>query len=278
MKSRKPIIDKPEHITLKYKKSRINCLKVGTGKELLVAFHGYGDRASLFAQMVKRMPERFTLYAIDLPIHGKSEWKGKRIEGDVYVWMIRQVLELEKAVYCSLMGFSYGGRIVLYLTEKVPYLVKNIYLIGPDGIVVSGLYRAVQKVPEILKRLSFKILINGQTARFTKSLYKRGWINHHNYRFSEVNFATRKKRRRLLVYWMSLRNVDPNWDKVRKKIVKHKIQMKIFLGTHDEIIPSRAGRMISDEVTDAEVVFLNANHKQLNRVFFQRAEQLLASK
>lgn len=278
MKSREPIISKPKQVSFKYEKSIINCLKVGNGDELLVAFHGYGDRASLFAQMVKRMPERFTLYAVDLPIHGKSEWKGKRIEGELYIWIIRQVLEVEKAIYCSLMGFSFGGRIALYLTEQVPYLVKNIYLIGPDGIVASGLYRAVQQVPEILKRLSFKLLINGQTTRLTKSLYKRGWINHHSYRFTEINFASRKKRRRLLVYWMSLRNVNPDWDKVRKKIVEHKIQMKIFLGTHDEVIPSRAGRMISDEVTDAEVVFLNANHKQLNKVFFHRAEQLLARK
>lgn len=273
-KSRKTIT-KPEHISLKYKKSIINCLKVGKGKELLVAFHGYGDRASLFVQMVKRMPERFTLYAVDLPIHGKSKWKGKRIDGRDFVWILREILKKENEVFCSLMGFSLGARIVLYLTEKVPHLVQHIYLIGPDGIMSSGLYRTVQKIPDSFKRVTFNLLVNKQTARLAKSLHKRGWINHHNYRFSEVNFATRQKRRRLLIYWLSLKHVSPDWNKVRKKIVEHKIKMRLYLGTHDELIPSKAGRLITDDVENAEVFFLNANHRQLNRIFFKRSETLL---
>lgn len=264
-----------ENIILSYKKSQINCVKAGTGKELLVAFHGYGERSSLFLPLARKLPDRFTLYAIDLPIHGQSRWRGKKIIGEDFIWIVREILKKEDAVRCSLMGFSLGGRIALYLVEKVPHLVNHIYLIAPDGIVSSGIYRSIQRVPDTIKRLTFRFLVNSWSARLAKRLYLRGWLNHHNYRFSEVHFATRQKRRRLLIYWMALNDFDPNWKLVREIIKKHQIKMRVFLGTHDEVIPTAAGRVLTEGVDDAEVVFINSNHKQINRAFFKRVDEFL---
>ncbi len=250
---------------------------MGKGKEVLVAFHGYGERSSLFVPIARKIPNRFTVYSVDLPMHGKSGWKGKKIDGQLFSWIIREILKREEQLFCSLMGFSYGGRLALYLTEKVPHLIQNVYLIGPDGIMASGLYRLVQKVPDPLKRMTFRFLVNAQMVRLARSFYKRGWINHHNFRFSEVNFASRQKRRRLLIYWMSMNQVDPKLERVKEKLCEHQISMRVFLGTHDEIIPSRAGRILTDDVGHVEVTFLNANHKKLNKVFFNRIEELLGN-
>ncbi len=264
-----------EHIQLNVNSSKIHCIKAGRGKELLLAFHGYGERCSMFLPVANKLPERYTLYAIDLPIHGESEWKGKKIKGEIFVDIVQQILKKEKANRCSLMGFSLGGRIALYLTEKIPYLIHNIYLIAPDGIVTSSIYRNVQRVPDICKRVSFKLLVNKYSLKLAKRLHKRGWLNHHNYRFTEVHFATAKKRRRLLIYWMALDGFDPNWKKTQKLIKEHQIKMKIFLGTHDEVIPSSAGRILTEGLDNAEIVFLNSNHRMMNRVFFKRVENLL---
>ncbi len=264
-----------EHINLAYGKSNIHCLKTGNGKELLVAFHGYGERCSMFLPVVRKMPERFTLYAVDLPLHGESHWKGKKIKGRDFIWILREIIKRENAVYCSVMGFSLGGRVALYLTEKIPHLIQNVYLIAPDGILSSGLYRTIQKIPDLVKRTSFRVLVNKHTAKLAKRLFNRGWLNHHNYRFSEVHFASAKKRRRLWIYWMALDDFEPEWKKTREVIIQNKIKMKIFLGTHDEVIPSKAGRILTDGVDNAEVVFISSNHRQMNRVFFKRVDELL---
>ncbi len=264
-----------EDVFFRYGKSNIHAFKAGTGKEILVAFHGYGERSSMFLKVAKKLPERFTLYAVDLPIHGGSTWRGKKILGKDFIWILREILKKEDAVRCSLMGFSLGGRIALYLTEKVPHLVNHVYLIAPDGIVSSGWYRSIQKIPDWMKRGAFKLLVNKSTGKLAKRLYKRGWLNHHNFRFSEVHFSTREKRRRLLIYWMALGRFAPEWKKTREIIKQNKIKMKIFLGTHDEVIPTTAGRILTDGLDNAEVVFISANHRQMHRVFFKRVEQLL---
>jgi pimeloyl-ACP methyl ester carboxylesterase len=269
------IKDTAEHISLPYGKSTFHCLKMGTGDELLLAFHGYGERCSLFRPLIRDMPERFTLYAVDLPMHGQTWWRGKRVRGEAFTWLIRKILKREDAVSCSLMGFSFGGRLALYLTEQVPHLVGNLYLIAPDGIAASGIYSYVQRVPYLVKRLTFRFLVNGPMARLATKLYSRGWLSHHNHRFVEVHFSNFRRRRRLLVYWLSLDGVTPDWEKVRMTIREHGLKVKLFLATRDEIIPSKAGKLLTEGVDSAEIIFLNANHNQVRKVFFKRASQFI---
>ncbi len=264
-----------DYIELEYGNSKIRCYKSGKGEEHLIAFHGYGERSSMFLSLSNKIPDRFTLYAVDLPLHGSSSWREKKIRGVDFIFILEQLMKSEGLEKCSLMGFSLGGRIALYLTEKIPYLIENIYLIAPDGILSSGLYRSVQSVPDVIKFGTFRILVNKRTAKLAERLYKRGWLNHHNYRFSEVHFATAEKRKRLLIYWMALGRFDPDWKKARTVIQKHKIKMKVFLATHDEVIPSAAGRVLTQGVEHSEIIFIHSNHRQIYRAFLKKAEELL---
>ena len=58
---------------------RLHYLKIGAGAKLLVAFHGYGNDASLFTHFDKHLGAEYTLYSFDLPHHGKSECDDSRI-------------------------------------------------------------------------------------------------------------------------------------------------------------------------------------------------------
>ncbi|MBS1782953.1 MAG: hypothetical protein JSS78_07790, partial [Bacteroidetes bacterium] len=52
----------------------IHYIKIGSGKRLLLCFHGYGNNASLFIPFQKYLSNDFTILSIDLPHHGRSKW------------------------------------------------------------------------------------------------------------------------------------------------------------------------------------------------------------
>lgn len=263
----------PEHTYFQCKESRIHALRSGTGEELLVCFHGYGERAGMFAPMLRHNTARYTCYAVDLPLHGESGWKGGALDSNFFLWLLQQIMKKEGKEHCSLMGFSFGGRVGLCLLEHAPEWVRCIYLIAPDGIASSGLYRMIQRMPHKAKSSIAKLFLRPRLPRLARRLYERGWISHHNYRFAEIHFSTPQKRRRLLLYWQAMGHLQPHWDIIQHHLKKHHIPIRIFLGTQDEVVPSKAGQLLTEGIENAEVVFLPANHKKLARMFFQYWEK-----
>ena len=51
-----------------YKSSAIGWRQFGKGAEAVVCFHGYGESAGAFEFLAKYAGDRFTFYAIDLPV------------------------------------------------------------------------------------------------------------------------------------------------------------------------------------------------------------------
>ena len=58
-----------------YKSSQIAWARFGNGPEPVLCFHGYGEDAQRFASLRPATGERFTLLAIDLPFHGRTQWR-----------------------------------------------------------------------------------------------------------------------------------------------------------------------------------------------------------
>ncbi len=239
----------------------------------MLVFHGYGERAAAFVPLAKKLGDKYTVYAMDLPGHGKTVWKSRKIESEDFQGIVSAILEHEGKDAFSVLGFSYGARVCLLLAEAFPDKLKEVFLAAPDGISVSGLYRIVQVVPDLVKRFCFWFLVNKKTAKIALLLHRRGWLNHHNYRFAEMNFCQRRRRRRLFIYWMSLDNLQPDWLKARRIIAERGIKLKVILATNDEVIPTIAGRKLTEGVDGAEVFFIAGNHRQLRRAFIQRAER-----
>jgi pimeloyl-ACP methyl ester carboxylesterase len=100
--------------------STIHYRKFGDGPKLLFCFHGYGREADTFSILERRLGSLFTIVAIDIPFHGRTEWKEELIFKPKYLQQfllqIRRSLNKENIKF-SLLGFSIGGRLALYLTQ-----------------------------------------------------------------------------------------------------------------------------------------------------------------
>jgi len=66
-----------ESIYIDHPKGKVHALRFGKGPGLLIALHGFGDRARMFAVLAEALSAEYTTIAIDLPFHGQTEWREK---------------------------------------------------------------------------------------------------------------------------------------------------------------------------------------------------------
>src|ERR1017187_3055046 len=100
---------------LSFRSSRIHYSRWGTGPEIWIGIHGYGESSGSFDFLSGLVPaDHYTLIAPDLPFHGRTEWKeGLLFSADDLIDIIEGILSgLGRARgNFKLMGFSLGGRI-----------------------------------------------------------------------------------------------------------------------------------------------------------------------
>src|ERR1700683_4264497 len=106
-----------------YKSSQIHCCNAGSGKQLLLCFHGYGESAETFGFLEKYLSADFTIVAIDLPFHGKTIWKeGLTFSPADLINIVTDIIQTSPAKNSRLYvaGYSLGGRVALHLLQLIP--------------------------------------------------------------------------------------------------------------------------------------------------------------
>ncbi len=111
---------------LTYGQSRFHGICEGSGEKLLICLHGFGESALHFKCLAPALGDTYTIIALDMPLHGKTE--------DDLPALIAQLLEQHGRQRFSLMGYSMGGRLALCVIEKMAAQVDELILLAPDGL------------------------------------------------------------------------------------------------------------------------------------------------
>jgi 2-succinyl-6-hydroxy-2,4-cyclohexadiene-1-carboxylate synthase len=96
----------------------------------LVLLHGWMGSSDDYAEVIELLKSRFYCIAIDLPGHGQTEV----ISGDLsYDFVptatgIIQLLDSLKIDRCAITGYSFGGRLALYLALEFPDRFDRVIL------------------------------------------------------------------------------------------------------------------------------------------------------
>ena len=125
---------------LKYKEYNILIYENGTGEIPIVLLHGAGlDSAMLsWHEVVNLLPNRYTVYAIDLLGYGKSD-KPENMMGDMFyekhIECLESIIEQLGLGTFVLSGLSMGGAISIGYTLKNANKVKALIPIDSWGLV-----------------------------------------------------------------------------------------------------------------------------------------------
>ncbi len=108
----------------------------GTGPQILLAFHGFGQNGEYYEPFGKSLGDLYTIYSFDLFFHADSEWKerNKALSKEEWSYILQLLLNKHNIIDFAVCGYSMGGKFALASLEAYPEKINQFILIAPDGI------------------------------------------------------------------------------------------------------------------------------------------------
>ncbi len=247
--------------TLTYQNSTINYLSFGEGSHLLIAFHGFADRANLFTVLAPALGNRFTVVAFDLPYHGDTLWEKQLFTKYDLINIVEQFCLRYQAHRLSFMGFSFGGRIALSLLEHFQERLDYLFLIAPDGFDTKWMFN-METTPRFFRRFIFWILEKPAWLMKLVELLFKGRIISRFIRDFIINHVNTKERRdRIFCVWLSIDAFKVRKKKTFQLMNSGSYPVFLFFGTRDEVIPVNVGKGIVEKVPKAQLFEIEEGHR-----------------
>ena len=251
---------------IEYKSAQIHCLQWGNGKELLICFHGFGENAASFQYLATTLTEKYTVIAIDLPLHGQTVWdKEITCKPEDVLNVIYKLPGLEERSF-SLAGYSMGGRVALAVYQQIPQRVQQLILLAPDGIKVNGWYWLATQTK--MGNNLFRYCMKDPRLFFgvTGTLKSLGIINTGVYNYVQKHLQEPEMRSRLYAIWTLMRKIRPDIRAVQSLINIHQTRVVLLYGKYDHIIRFATGERFKKEI-DAfcHLHVLNCGHRMLHQ-------------
>ncbi len=230
-----------------YKNGKIHFISFGTGPRLLIALHGFADRARMFSVLEPALAATHTVYAIDLPWHGQTEWPDDHFsKKDLLAW-VDFFMKKEGRDRLELMGFSFGGRMVQALLPDLMSKLDKLYLISPDGVKTTGMSAAVRTpmfVRHFMKKATvpspawfLSIIKFGEKTRIVHRL-----ISH----FLHHNLTRPERHERTFGLWLSLNHFYIRRRRIKRILMESKLPVLLFYGEKDPMIKLKTVEKMAD--------------------------------
>lgn len=259
--------------------STIHYKLFGSGPKLLFCFHGYGREADTFSILEKRLGNIFTIVAIDIPFHGRTDWKEELIVQPKYIQQfllqIRSSLNKENIKF-TLLGFSMGGRIALYLAQTMADKVEKLILLAPDGLNFNIL-RWFGSDTWLGNKLLHHTIHHPSWALWILNKIEQLKVIHSSLA-SYLRFYIQDEEYRYILYhrYISMRKFKPSLTRLKKLIVEYKIPVRMLFGSFDKVIPFKGGNKFKEGIEEfASVKVIEAGHNLLSEVQVGKIAQLI---
>jgi len=213
----------------------------------------------------------YSFHAIDLPFHGKTDWKeGLNFSSEDLQQIIRQILAEQTGPKPILLGFSLGGRVALSFYQSGPALVEKLVLLAPDGLVVNPWYWLSTQTWLGNRLFYFTMKYPAWFFGTLNALNKTGRVNISVYKFVKSYIRDPALRLSLYQRWMALRNMKPGLKKIKSFISEHKTPVHLLYGQHDRIILSKRGERFREGIEQyCHITILPAGHQVLQEKHLQ---------
>lgn len=243
-------------------KEQLHYVQSGTGKRVLLAFHGFGETSSRFLVFNPELSAGYTILAFDLPHHGDSIWpNGVRLDADGLRQLIENVKQKFAVSVVSLMGYSIGGRVCLSIIATVPDSIEQVLLLATDGLSLNYNYLFLTRT--FAGRSFFKIMLGAPRMAHSIARALHGLRVISPTRFRLVVGATDTNAKRVQLYngWYSLSSLAVAPEKLRSVINTHAIPVVVIMGKYDKVLPPRLAHNFAKGARSVRVIVLPKGHK-----------------
>lgn len=249
---------------LSYANSRFHGISEGHGEELLICLHGFGENAESFSKVRHTLGQLFTIVALDLPLHGKTEWRENRqFTPDDLQAVIKLVLEQQSQRTFSLMGYSMGARAALCVIPAFAGQVERLYLLAPDGLKNNPWHMFATQTKIGARLFKYSTYHPGLLFKLMDLWRKLGFLNASVHRFAYGSMNTPEKRKRVYFVWTCMKQMMPDKKQCRELLRKYKVKTLLIFGKYDRVIPPVLGVKFMDGTFPCKMLVIDKGHQLL---------------
>ncbi len=269
---------------LKYGEYNMAYQVFGHGREVMLAFQGFGRDAEDFKILEPSLGAKYTIVSFDLFFHGNSDAPSSIYSNSEYKEfmpidlknIIDQYLLKHQVERFSLLAYSLGGRISFQIIEIFPDRIDKVLLFAPDGLKYGWWYNVATKTI-IGSHLSYKLIKSPCILFFFLLITNRlGLLKNSVYKFLNLQLGSPSKRKMIFDVHIFFRNIHPNISKVQGIINEKDISLHLFFGRHDAIIPPSSGRKFMKGINDKKAFhILESGHHLIKESVNPKLKKIL---
>lgn len=213
------------------------------GSSALLFLHGWRSEGSVWFPIIPALLQKIScdVYILDLPGFGKSQTPPPSFSLDSYREIIEAFVAKLGLANITIIGHSFGGRIVIKCVVTYPAMFQKIILVDSAGIKIEDIRLETKKLIAKIVKPFFRLPL---LSRLRQPLYRT--IGSDDY------LATPELRE----VFVKVVNEDlrPLFSAIRAKTL-------IVWGENDEITPRETGEIMQQEIPNAKFTVLeNAGH------------------
>ncbi|WP_231489846.1 alpha/beta fold hydrolase [Pedobacter sp. Leaf170] len=257
-----------------HKLAHLNYYKFGSGKKVMLCFHGYGMHGKQFKMLEESMGSTYTFYGFDLFFHKETKLKDENL-AIIKKGITKTELANFISDFCveqqidkfSVIGYSMGTHYAVALTEILFKRIKNFILIAPAALQPGKMIEFLSKNKvgnKVLEKLvlSEKALIN--LLKFSKRF---NFVDDIGYNILLKEINTSELRLSLYATFTYLRFLDTDKNHLRKILKEEPIRAFFISGSKDKMYPPSIAEAFCKDLPNAQLIILNENHEMLNKPF-----------
>jgi 2-succinyl-6-hydroxy-2,4-cyclohexadiene-1-carboxylate synthase len=141
----------------------------------LILLHGWMGSCDDWNNVIELLTSRFYCIAIDLPGHGKTEVIGddRGYEFLTTAGGILQLLDDLRIDHCTICGYSFGGRLALYLALEYPNRFDRVILesVSPGLATIAARQARIVSDDRIVQKLATDRFTDFVTDWYRQSIF-----------------------------------------------------------------------------------------------------------
>jgi len=247
-----------------------------SSSSIVLLFHGFGQSNKEMRTLAKYLQKNGeTVYAFDLPYHGKSKKDKKNSKTDLnnLEFIFNTFLKDEGIVNFKLVGYSMGAKFAISLAFLFPTKVIKLDLIAPFGVLKNKFYDLV--VNTSFGRYLFKFLLAKYRFLYfiSQCLLKVRVINPSTAKFIALRLIDDKYKQLLYDSWLGFRFLNLEFEKVILILNENVIHTSFYLGSYDKMLSIKKVEKKIATLNNKSFYVLNRGHDDL--IYSKQLFQLL---
>ncbi len=246
---------------------KVHYHEFGSGDKLLFAFHGYGMTGEQFMVFEQTLLKQYRIVAFDHFFHGTSYLFDVN-EASIMAGMQPGFLQKYITTWFeqfgeerfSLLGYSMGANMALFLIEQLAPMIDEIILLAPDGLVTHKGFHFLRTSfigQKLFRKLTYSDWMMGRALLFLKKLKV---IDNSLYAIANREIDTPTKRLDAYFTLHFLKNIKPNIEQIAALINQYHIRCRLYFGEQDDLFPSSNSKKLMSLLAEPELHVVPMGH------------------